>query len=382
VHTPPQCKETVESILRALAPRLDALITPALVLDLDLVRHNVRAMRELAGARRWRPHIKTTKHPEILRVLLDEGVSTIKCATLDELAMALDAAGERPLDVLVAYPLQHATTLAAARLTAQHPHCTVRLLIDSPTHLERTDAWLDGAPTRLSAMLDVDVGMGRTGTVAKQWTTTGARNLDLVGLHGYEGHLSWAQSEQAALGYADLVQLASRVDFEVRWVVTSGTHAFHHALADDALRSGPWQHQISPGTVVLSDLRSAPAAALVGLRQAAFVLSRVIATPSSARVTLDAGSKALNPDCPPPGCAVVGHPLLRPLAASEEHRPCETSDAVAPALGDIVALVPEHVCTTVNLYRHAQLVAGDRDLGTTDITAHSRTHDARAFALR
>lgn len=370
----------VQAILRALAPRLETLITPALVLELDAVAHNVRSMSAFAGPGRWRPHIKTHKHPEIVRALLTEGVTALKCATLDELEMALQTAGPTPIDVLLAYPLHPAGSVAAAHLANQFPHSQVRLLADSPKHLSQLDAALADAPSRITALLDVDVGMGRTGSTAETWAqaTPVAHNLDLVGIHGYEGHLTWSQGEDASRGYAQLCGLAAAVDFDVRWIVTSGTHAFHHALRDDALRDGPWQHQVSPGTLVLSDLRTAPAAELLSLQQAAFVLSRVISTPGAGRVTLDAGSKGLNPDCPPPGCVAVDHPTLRATTASEEHRPCHVTEDTL-GLGDVVALIPEHVCTTVNLYRHAHLVRGDHDLGASAVSARSRSHDARAF---
>ncbi len=363
-----------------MAPRLDSLITPALVFELDAVAHNIQAMVSFAGAARWRPHVKTHKHPEIVRALLAEGVTSFKCATLDELEMTLRTAGSTPIDVLLAYPLHAAAVQSAARLAAQFVHCHVRLLADSPEHLRQLDSALTSAPTRLSALLDVDVGMARTGTDASRWAeaSPSASNVDLVGLHGYEGHIAWSQLEDATRGYEQLVALAASVPFAVQWVVTSGTHAFHHALGHASLREGPWQHQVSPGTLVLSDLRSAPAAELLSLQQAAFVLSRVIATPGPGRITLDAGSKGLNPDCSPPACVAVGCPSLAAEMASEEHRPCRVEPDTL-ALGDLVALIPEHICTTVNLYRHAQLVRGERDLGSSEISARRRTHDTRSF---
>lgn len=368
----------VDTVLRALQPRTRTLITPALVIDLDAVEHNIAAMAAYAGAGRWRPHIKTHKHPDIVRALLDGGITALKCATLDELDLALRTAGSTAVDVLVAYPLQPAGVAAAARLAAEFPQSRVRILLDSPEHARLADAALADAPARLTALLDVDVGMARTGTPAPEWVLPGLHNVDPIGLHGYEGHLTWDDAALAADGYEQLIELAKTLPFDVQRIVTSGTHAFHHALTHRGLSEGSWQHEVSPGTLVLSDLRSAPAAALLGLEQAAFVLSRVVSTPRPNRVTLDAGSKGLNPDCPPPGCAVVGHPGLIAEAASEEHRPFRATDSNV-ALGDLVALVPEHVCTTVNLYRVAQLVRGERDLGSSEVVAASRTHDTLRF---
>ncbi len=369
---PPDCSDRARAILRALGPQLDQLVTPALVFDLEAVRHNVAAMVESTTAGRWRPHVKTLKQTDLVRALLEGGVTTFKCATLDELKMTLEAAGGAAIDVLIAYPLHVEAVRAALRIADAHPASKVRLLIDGPEHLATLDEALQGSRWRPTALLDVDVGMGRTGTSAQGWGSPAAEHLDLVGLHGYEGHLAWGQTQEAIAGYDQLLSLAGRVGFPVEWIVTSGTHAFHHALNHQGLSAGLWRHQVSPGTIVLSDLRSAPAAELLGLQQAAFVLSRVVSTPGPGRITLDAGSKALNPDCAAPACAAVGLPDLHPETPSEEHRPCGLG-AGTLRWGEVVVLVPEHVCTTVNLYRSAWLVRGASDVGVVPISAMSRT---------
>jgi D-serine deaminase-like pyridoxal phosphate-dependent protein len=91
---------------RALAPSLDRLLTPALVVDLDAAAHNVRAVLARVGdPKRWRPHVKTVKQAAVVRVLLEAGVRSFKCATPAELELVLAAAGERfAADVLLAYP--------------------------------------------------------------------------------------------------------------------------------------------------------------------------------------------------------------------------------------------------------------------------------------
>ncbi len=350
----------VEAVMAALHGQCDDLLTPALVIDLDAVEHNVAAMATLAGPGRWRPHIKTIKQPTLVQLLLRAEIPHLKCATLDELALALrasDAAGV-PTDVLLAYPQSPAGARAASRLAAQHPRATVRLLADNPGHLTQLDEALTDAPVRVSILLDVDVGMTRTGTPVDGWSALRAPSAcDVVGLHGYEGHVAWDERDAAFAAYDALVDLAHHLPIETTSIVTSGSHSFHHALAHRDLAEGPWSHQVSPGTLVLSDLRTNPAADHLGLEQAAFVLSRVIATPRPGQITLDAGSKALNPDCPAPGCVVVGYPSMHGLSPSEEHRPFQIGND-GPAFGEIVALVPEHVCTTVNLFREVHYTRG------------------------
>jgi D-serine deaminase-like pyridoxal phosphate-dependent protein len=225
--------------------------------------------------------------------------------------------------------------------------------------------------------LDVNVGMNRTGSPPGAWEHArdrlpAARHVSIVGLHGYDGHLTWDQREQAHVGYDALCRLARALPRPPRWIVTSGTHSYAHALAHAGLADGPWVHQVSPGTILLSDLRSHEAARDLGLQQGAFVASRVVSTPCPDRVTLDAGSKAVSPDRPAPNCRVLGHPELEPQRPSEEHLPLQVrAGTMAPAPGTVLWLVPEHVCTTVNLYRRALWLRGDAIVGEGAVEAMS-----------
>lgn len=367
---------------RAIEARTDELATPALVIDLDAVEHNVAAMVGRVGdAGRWRPHVKTVKQPTIVGALLDAGVFRFKAATPAEVALVLDAAADRalprPVDVLLAYPAAAPQLRAMIELRRTHPHAHLGLLADDPEHLQALVSAI-GEPAELMPFelwLDVDVGMHRTGSPAARWrealptSSPSSHWLRPTGLHGYDGHLSWSQRPDAHAGYDALVELAAALPFAVEHIVTSGTHSYAHALEHEGLRRGPWAHQVSPGTLVLSDRRSAAAARDLGLRQAAFVLSRVVARPGPDRITLDAGSKALAPDCPAPGCAVLGEPDLEPLTASEEHRPVRVTAGPRPARGELLWLVPDHVCTTVNLHAEALYLRTDTIVGSATVQA-------------
>jgi len=368
---------------RALAGAAERLLTPFLIVDLGAVDHNARSMIARVGAQpdRWRPHVKTVKQSRVIAALLDTGVRNFKCATLDELVLILDvAAGKAALDavdVLWAYPA-HAASLDALtrRLDARSGRgsSNVSLLANDLSHLE----WLEAhAPAGLGVMPDVDLGMGRTGRAPDHWFEAARvwpalERLRLVGLHGYDGHHRWDQRAAAHQSYAVLRELSDTLRAFAPApldVVTSGTHSFGHALEFDFGDSV--RHQVSPGTIVLSDLRSAPAVAELGLRQAAFVASRVIST-APGRITLDAGSKAMSPDGPPPSCTVLGLEGLSPQTPSEEHLPVSVTPELAgraPDFGAMLYLVPSHVCTTVNLHRRVVYVRDGAFVGIGDIEA-------------
>jgi D-serine deaminase-like pyridoxal phosphate-dependent protein len=356
------------------------LLTPVLIVDLAAVENNVAAMiGKLGDPRRWRPHLKTVKQSVIVALLLEHGVSCFKVATLHELALLLETANGAgsAIDALVAYPLHGPALDGALRLAEDHRGHRVRLLADSPEHLDWIERRLLERGSGAEVVLDVDLGMGRTGSPPNAWREVGLdgerRAARITGLHGYDGHLRWERREEAHAGYDALCALAERAAAPERLdLITSGTHSYAHALAHERLQGGRWRAQVSPGTVLFSDLRSAPAAEDLGLRQAAFVLSRVVSRRADG-VTLDAGSKAISPDGEPPSCAVVGYPELVPLRASEEHLPCRRpTGAAMPDLGETCWLIPSHVCTTVNLYREAIWIRGPEVVGAGPVEAAGR----------
>lgn len=368
---PPRDADDLEAaraaaVLAALGPVLPRLASPALIVDLAAVDHNIAAVLRRCPADRWRPHVKTLKSAALVRRLWSAGVTRCKCATLDELRLLLETAAEDAredsLDVILAYPLHAGAFRAARRLCAAFPRARVQLLADSPEHAAALAAWADGP---VLVHLDVDLGMARTGAPPAVWAAAARSlaalpHLKIVGLHGYDGHLGWDQRAEAFAAYellcdlADALAAAGLVDPDLE-LVTSGTHSFGAALTHLRLAAGPWRHRISPGTVVLSDLRSAPAAGELGLVPAALVLARVVSR-GDGRVTLDAGSKAIAPDRPAPSARPLGWPGLVARGASEEHLPLAHRGGELPAHGAPLLLIPDHVCTTVNLYREYLLL--------------------------
>ena len=79
------------------------LLSPSLLIYPRLVRQNIQDMIALAGgAARLRPHVKTHKMAEIVRLAESLGIRKHKCATIAEAEMVAAAGGT---DVLLAYPL-------------------------------------------------------------------------------------------------------------------------------------------------------------------------------------------------------------------------------------------------------------------------------------
>jgi D-serine deaminase-like pyridoxal phosphate-dependent protein len=213
--------------------------------------------------------------------------------------------------------------------------------------------------------VDLDPGWHRTGIPLAEpqriAATIAAAGKALRGLHCYDGHLhDGAPADRAAAAraaaaravYAEMIRIAEHAPPELE-LVTSGTPTFPTALAFEPFAGR--NHVVSPGTVVYWDARSEELG-IEGFQPAVRVLARVVSRPTADRITADAGSKALDAAAGDP-CAVAAGPWhLCALRPSEEHLPMQVRRGPAPPLGELLQLVPRHVCPTVNLADDAVLL--------------------------
>ena len=92
-----------------------------------------------------------------------------------------------------------------------------------------------------------------------------------------------------------------------------------------------------------------------------------MSTPAPDRCVLDTGSKSLSADRLVPALKgfgiVLAHPGLTGARLSEEHTVLTAEERTGLEVGDRVAIVPGHVCTTVNL--HPYLLALGENGGVT-----------------
>src|SRR5215216_4542857 len=82
-----------------------ALDTPLIAVDLDLLERNIAEMAALAVSYgvALRPHAKTHKSPHIARLQLDAGAVGLTCAKLGEAVVLVDQGGVS--DIVIAYPI-------------------------------------------------------------------------------------------------------------------------------------------------------------------------------------------------------------------------------------------------------------------------------------
>jgi D-serine deaminase-like pyridoxal phosphate-dependent protein len=345
--------------------RADEVLTPVLVIYPEIVVSNIERTLDLLGgdANSIRVHIKTAKLGYTIRLLVDRNIRAFKCATTLELLTACENGAE---DVLFAYPAMGANGQRAAQIADQFPDVRISVLAENLTQLRQWQS------TRVGIFLDINPGMNRTGIeqertekVVSVLRRISELGLEFRGLHYYDGQyggLPWEERMRSAhAGYDRLLELVreiTREGFSIPEVVTAGTPTFPCSLAYSGFRRQAFIHRVSPGTVIYGDATSlAQLPRDYGYAPAALVVARVVSQPSAVVITCDAGHKAVSADAGVPTCLVIGNRGLTALSPSEEHLPFATAEgSTTPRVGDLLYLLPRHICPTVNNFDRALIV--------------------------
>jgi D-serine deaminase-like pyridoxal phosphate-dependent protein len=357
-----------------------AIFTPALLFYKELIQRNLARMIELAGGpERLRPHAKTHKTREILRLALDAGVTKHKVATIAEMEMAASCG---VTDVLLAYPVVGPNCARLARLAEKYPRCRLSVLVDHPAAARSLSDALSRAGQTVDAVLDVDIGQHRTGispspeAVALYELLSRLPGLRPGGIHAYDGHNHQEKraEREAAVRVEFEPVLALRATLEkkglpVPRLIAGGTPTFPIFARMDVRGL-----ECSPGTCVLHDHGyNTRYNDLTGFTPAAVLLTRVISKPTPTRLTLDLGYKAVASD-PPAGkrCVLLDVPEYETVLQNEEHLVIETPAAAQFEPGDAIYALPTHICPTCAMHRQAYVVEEGRVTEMWDIVGRDR----------
>ncbi|MBL8554896.1 MAG: alanine racemase [Phenylobacterium sp.] len=338
--------------------------TPAVVIDLDAFDRNVARMaaRAAQAGLALRPHAKSHKCAALVRRQLDAGAVGVCCAKLAE-AEALAAQGIGA--ILITSPIAGAANAArAARLAADLPD--FRIVVDHPDGAVELAAAAHGP---IQVLIDVDVGMGRTGVHDAAQAAEVARailaqpNLRLLGVQGYGGawqHMEGANSRAEAVAHgmeklSAAIAATREAGGTVGVVTGGGTGTFTADAAQGVL------NEIQPGSYAFMDkeyrdaLKADPDGAY---EQAATIVSTVITVNHPRWVTLDAGLKAFSTEGPMPAPLTSKFATCAYRFFGDEQGLLMRPDAPV-ARGERVAFAPGHIDPTLDRYDVFHLVQGD-----------------------
>ena len=337
--------------------RIDQLATPAMVIDAVTVSRNMIRLETYAAAHDLdvRPHTKTHKSRQLAALQMAAGAVGLTAAKVGEAEIMAEAAD----DLLLAYPaIDPARTGRLVHLAA---HRTVRVAIDSKRGAKLLGDAANRGSATLGILVDLDVGMGRTGVQTPSEALKLAQFIDstsglrLDGLFCYPGHINSPaeQQEPALLAVSDklieTLELWTNHGLQARIVSGGSTPtAYQSHLVSEYT-------EIRPGTYIFNDMNTVRGG-YCGLDDcAARIICTVVSTAVHGQVVIDAGSKTLTSDrCgPAPDSGhgyVVEYPEAKITRLSEEHgqvdvRGCQR----VPEVGERVTVIPNHICPCVNL---------------------------------
>jgi 3-hydroxy-D-aspartate aldolase len=346
--------------------RLD---TPALVLDLDALDHNVATMAALARERGvgLRPHAKTHKSIAIGRRQMEAGAVGLCCAKLGE-AEALAAGG---LDrILLTAPVLGEGKIG--RLLALNPSITdLAVVVDDADNARQLADAAAAKGQIVSVLVAADVGSHRFGVTSEAAAVEIGKliaeqpSLRFRGVHGYAGHVQHIEDyagrrEGSHAAVARLGRIRDALA-EAGWraeIVTgsgTGTHDFDHELGIMTdLQVGSYIFcDVQYDQVVMSPHEARR------FRRSLFVHTRVVSANQDGFVTTDAGSKSFAMDGPPPDI-IAGAPEGSIYGRfGDEFGRINLPDGGTLPRGTLIVCETPHCDPTVNLYDHYHCVRGD-----------------------
>jgi D-serine deaminase-like pyridoxal phosphate-dependent protein len=346
------------------------LDTPCLVLDMDVLEHNLQKMQTVANrtGKNLRPHAKTHKCSELAKRQIEVGASGVCAAKVSE-AEALLKAGLS--GILITGPV--ATPKKIKRLVdilAKDP--SLMTVVDHRKSIALLDAELRERGQSMDVLLDVDVGLHRTGVRPSNALELAddilsRPSLRLRGIQAYAGQVQHIRSYDArrsaslkCLGEAVSVIRELRATVESCTIFSSsGTGTFDIDLAI------PEVTELQVGSYTCMDMEYlAIGSAEDATRFASFdpalrLLTTVVSRNQKGFVTVDAGLKSLYKHGGVPAIIGSEHSEMVYDWFGDEYGKVICSDKVElPSIGTVLELVTSHCDPTINLFDRYYLTRG------------------------
>lgn len=352
-----------------------SLETPCVIIDTDIMTRNIATMAERVGGHhsvKLRPHAKTHKLPSVAQLQIDAGAVGITVAKVSE-AEVMAAHGIH--NIFIAYPLVTIRKIERAIRLSEKIELIVGVdSLAGAKLLEQTAAKLGHS---LQVRLEIDTGLRRTGVRIEDATAlateiAGMPHLRLTGIYTFRGALLAGQPtlDVAAAGLEEgqlMVALAARLRAAGIAIVDVSVGSTPTALYAAAVEGVT---EVRPGTYVYQDRMQAQLGVCELDDCAGSVLVTVISRPSADLAIIDGGSKTFATDVQPGTNPLqlrgFGHihgledaVLVR---INEEHGMVELGPLAQAAnlqVGDQLRIIPNHICSTVNLHNQVVMQRGD-----------------------
>jgi D-serine deaminase-like pyridoxal phosphate-dependent protein len=344
--------------------------TPLAVIDMDRVERNVARIQkacDVAGVAN-RPHIKTHKSPMLARLQIEAGAKGITCQKLGEAEVMADAGID---DILISYNLLGEEKMF--RLGALQAKARMTVAADNPVVVASLTQAAANSGRPLSVVVECDTGRKRAGVetpaeaIALAREIAASKGLVFAGFMLYPTETGWAEAQKF---YDEALAGVRAHGLDAAMVSTGGSPN----LKNLGKLKGATEHR--PGTYIYNDRMQVGAGVATWDDCALNIYSTVVSRAGPDRGILDAGSKTLTSDT---GGGLDGHGLIlehpeaRIARFAEEHGFLDLARSnTRPEVGDVVRIVPNHVCVVVNMMDEMLMVRGEEILGTLKVEARGK----------
>jgi len=349
--------------------------TPALVINYDIMQQNIETMAKFAreNSVNLRPHVKTHKCPIIGKKQLEAGANGICVARVGEAEVFAQEGFD---DILIANEVIELNQIE--RLVGLNKKSLVRVCVDSEKNILDLNKIASKNDVKLEILLEIDVGLGRNGVIPGDPALNLANfikeqsNLRLVGLQGYEGHLTSVidpelrkkQTEECIKKLVDTRDLLNNNGFDINYLTASNTVTYKFSAKCEGLT------ELQPGTYIFNDehyYRVSPEFDI-----AVTVLGTITNNPGKRLYTIDTGLKAATNDNGNP--IFKNYPKCKIRVMTEEHSIFRTGPNDDFEIGQKVEIFPSHICTTTNLYDFFTVVKDGEIIGKWEISARGKNY--------
>ncbi|PVE23751.1 alanine racemase [Microvirga sp. KLBC 81] len=349
--------------------KIHELDTPVVLIDLDRVEANLRRAQDYADTHgvKLRPHIKTHKLPQFAKRQMELGAIGITCQKIGEAEVMADAG---ITDILLPYNILGEPKLK--RLLALAKRTSIKVTADSTTTIDGYSRAFAGSGITLSVLVECDTGGGRVGVQTPEEALALAKRI--AGSNGlrFAGLMTYPAKGMAAQANAWLERakaLLNEAGLPPEIVSTGGTPDIWQSGENRAAT------EYRPGTYIYLDRFQVQEGVGSFDDCALTVFATVVSRPTDTRAILDTGSKALTSDTL--GLQGFGRIVEYPDAAivslSEEHGIVDlTHSATRPEVGEMVRIIPNHVCPVSNLFDDVTFVRGDDVIDTVPVAARGK----------
>ncbi|WP_439357072.1 D-TA family PLP-dependent enzyme [Bradyrhizobium sp. DASA03007] len=343
--------------------------TPCAVIDMDRVERNIARIQKAcdeAGVAN-RPHIKTHKNPTIAKMQVAAGAKGITCQKLGEAEIMANAGID---DILISYNLLGEEKMA--RLGALQAKANMTVAADNSTVVAGLPKAAAASGRPLSVVVECDTGRKRAGVetpaeaIALAREIAASKGLQFAGFMLYPTETGWADAQKF---YDEALAGVRAHGLEAKIVSTGGTPN----LKNLGKLKGGTEHRF--GTYIYNDRMQVAAGVASWDDCALHIYSTVVSRAAPERGILDAGSKTLTTDTG--GLdghgLILEHPEAKIARFAEEHGFLDLSRSnTRPNVGDVVRIVPNHVCVVVNMMDEVVMVRGEEIIGTLPVAARGK----------